>query len=44
MSEFLVTCLGLVVAIIIAKQFIKAVEKEISAHDVSGIKGGEDNR
>lgn len=44
MSEFLVTCFGLIVAIIIAKKFIKAIEKEISAHDGTSIKGGDDNR
>ena len=44
MSKILVTCIGIVIAIIIAKQFIKAVEKEISAHDGRNIKGGDDNR
>lgn len=44
MSELLIMCVGALAAVIIAKQFIKAVEKEISAHDGSSIKGGDDNR
>ena len=44
MSEFMVTCIGMVVAIVIARQFIKAVEKEMSAHDGRNIKGGDDDR
>ena len=43
-SHILVMCIGALVAVIIAKQFIKAVEKEISAHDGRNIKGGDDNR
>lgn len=43
-SELWVMCVGALVAVIIAKQFIKAVEKEISAHDGRNIKGGDDNR
>lgn len=44
MSKILVACIGVLVAVIIARQFIKAVEKEISAHDGRNIKGGDDNR
>ena len=44
MSKILVACIGVLVAVIIAWQFIKAVEKEISAHDGRNIKGGDDNR
>ena len=44
MSKCLVTCIGALAAVIIAWQFIKAVKKEMSAHDGSSIKGGDDNR
>lgn len=43
-SELLIKCIGVLAAVIIAKQFIKAVKKEISAHDGRNIKGGDDNR
>ena len=43
-SEFVVMCIGMVIAIVIARQFIKNVKKEISAHDGTSIKGGKDNR
>ena len=44
MSELLIKCIGVLVAAMIAQKFIKAVQKEISAHDDSSIKGGDDNR
>ena len=42
--DILICVIGAVVAIMIAKQFIKDVEKEISAHDGANIEGGDDNR
>ena len=44
MSELLTLCIGALAAVIIAKQFVDAVKKEISAHDGRNIKGGDDNR
>ena len=41
--EMLIYAIGAVIAIIIAKDFIKAVEKEIAAHDAANIKGDDDN-
>ena len=43
--EILIWTFGAVAAIVIAKQFINAVEKEIAAHDAANIKGDDtDNR
>ena len=39
--EMLIYAIGAVVAIVIAKNFINAVEKEIAAHDAANIKGDE---
>ena len=44
MSELLIMCIGAAIAVVIAKQFVDAVKKEISAHDGTSIKGGDDNR
>ena len=42
--EILIYLFGAVAAIVIAKQFIGDVQKEISAHDGDDIKGGNNNR
>lgn len=44
MSELLIMCIGAAIAVVIAKRFVDAVKKEISAHDGRNIKGGDDNR
>lgn len=44
MSDFLIMCIGAAIAVVLAKRFVDAVKKEMSAHDDSSIKGGNDNR
>lgn len=41
--DMLICAVGAVIAIVIAKNFINVVEKEIAAHDAANIKGDKDD-